>query len=743
MSEDAPLDTTILCIDDSPDILLLAKTILKRSGYRVLTAKGAQAAIEILAKERPQLILLDVLMPDLDGYTLCRKLQNYPVLAKIPIVFVSGQLNTEADQLKAFQAGGVDFIQKPFDSDELLAKVRHYLSTGQIWENKLTKPVLSSQLKKSAHSLSAFKVWLGERLNFSFESLGQMEFLNLSETFLFLEARGMTQQETLRQLGEYLDWSVLEKINPSHLQLGVFPLNFIRSNGVLPLQPVPGEPLTFALSNPFELALIDLLSRYPGSGRALVSPFVLEQSLLASNESEPVPDAPVLGLVSVPTEVNFQQNLMEPVTRFQDLEQELVSLFADTTEPAAPEEIEEESDKENSPFITRLVNRLIENACQMDASDIHIEPQEYEVLVRYRIDGQLREMHRLTPRKLILPLSSRLKIMSNLDIAERRMPQDGRIAFKHYSSKKLDVDLRLSTIPSQFGESIVMRIIYKQRSQVALTNFGFTSRSLALYREGLRHPYGIVLNVGPTGSGKTTTLYAALNELNTPDRKILTIEDPIEYSIPGIVQVEAHTEIGLSFQRALKAFLRHDPDIILLGEIRDRETAKIAIEASLTGHLVLSTMHTNDAPSTITRFMEMDIPPFMVSASIAMICAQRLIRRLCPDCKEPFEASSLQKQQLKADIKESLILYRSKGCSKCSQSGYRGRIGIHEILLPTEILRESISQGQCTTESVRNLALKHCQMIPLFQDAQAKVISGDTSLEEINSCLLDPERGST
>ncbi|MGE3724713.1 MAG: ATPase, T2SS/T4P/T4SS family [Candidatus Sericytochromatia bacterium] len=739
MSESVLPESTLLCIDDSPDILLLAKTILKKAGYRVLTATGAQEAVAVLTQERPQLILLDIMMPDMDGYSLCRKLQNYPALANIPVIFVSAQLNHEADQLKAFQAGGVDFVQKPFESDQLLNKVRYYLSTGQIWEKKLTSVSRPSADRGKAKTLSAFKTWIGETLSLPLESLGQLEFLNLSETFLFLGSLGISEKQTLAHLGEFLDWPVLEQVMPAWLQLGIFPLSFIRSNGVLPLQESINHPLTFALSNPFDLALLDLLNRYPGSQRTVISPQLLEQSL--KEQVEPLSSATSAtssALVVTSAEIPVAN---QPETRFQDLEQELAELYL----PAVPLESETQSKEsetqaEDSPFVTRLVNRLIENACELDASDIHLEPQEHDVVVRYRIDGHLREMHRLTPLKLILPLSSRLKIMSNLNIAERRLPQDGRISFKHFSARKLDVDLRLSTIPSQFGESVVMRIIYKHRSQVALPNFGFTTRSLALYREGLRNPYGIILNVGPTGSGKTTTLYAALNELNTPDRKILTIEDPIEYSIPGIVQVEAQTEIGLSFQRVLRAFLRHDPDIILLGEIRDRETAKIAIEASLTGHLVLSTMHTNDAPSTITRFMEMDIPPFMISASLMMVCAQRLIRRLCPACKEPYEATSLQKQQLKADVQKPLVLYRSKGCVQCGQIGYRGRLGIHEILLPTDLLRETLSQGNCTTETVRNLALKHCQMIPLYQDAQAKVVLGETSLEEINSRLLDADR---
>src|SRR6185295_3131137 len=284
--------------------------------------------------------------------------------------------------------------------------------------------------------------------------------------------------------------------------------------------------------------------------------------------------------------------------------------------------------------------------------------------------------NRLKPARLIQPLVSRLKIMANLDISEHRMPQDGRIVCRQYSSTGADFDLRVALAPMNFGEKVVMRILDKQKSVLPLADLGFSGRNLKLYRERIVSPYGMILHVGPTGSGKSMTLYAALNEIKDPSINIQTAEDPIEYTLLGINQLQTHKDIGLTFARALRSFLRLDPDVILVGEIRDRETADIAIEASLTGHLLLSTLHTNDAPATITRFVEMGVEPYMVSSSVLVICAQRLIRRLCKHCKEAFTPDAMQRQFVGAPASGECVLYKPKGCEKCGGSGYKGRVGI-------------------------------------------------------------------
>ena len=366
----------------------------------------------------------------------------------------------------------------------------------------------------------------------------------------------------------------------------------------------------------------------------------------------------------------------------------------------------------------------------MGASDIHIEPWENEILVRYRVDGVLRIVNRFTPRTLIRPLVARLKIMSDLDISERRLPQDGRIIFKKYTSRGFDFDLRVATAPMNHGEKVVMRILDKQKAVMPLTNLGFSTRNLALYRDKIETPYGMILHVGPTGSGKSMTLYAALNEVQTPEVNIQTCEDPIEYTLAGINQMQIHREIGLTFQRALRSYLRQDPDIILVGEIRDKETAEIAIEASLTGHLLLSTLHTNDAPSTITRFIEMGIEPFMVSSSLVLICAQRLLRRLCKECKEQHLPSDDERHLIGVDRDTDVTLHRAKGCSACNGTGYKGRVGIHEILVPDDAMRKAINQHGITSEALKRMAVENIDMTTLYWDAMEKARQGITSVEE-------------
>ncbi|MFN7181335.1 MAG: ATPase, T2SS/T4P/T4SS family [Planctomycetota bacterium] len=388
-------------------------------------------------------------------------------------------------------------------------------------------------------------------------------------------------------------------------------------------------------------------------------------------------------------------------------------------------QIDENVDENSSPVV-QLCNNIIEDAYLRGASDIHIEPREKETIVRYRIDGYLKEILKL-PVTVHKAVVSRYKIMSNLDIAEKRLPQDGRIAFKNYSRKGINIDLRLSTTPILFGEKIVMRILDKSSSLLSLEQMGFSEHNLKIYREALAKPYGMILHTGPTGSGKTTTLYAALSAINTPDINIQTAEDPVEYTLPGVNQLQVNKEIGLTFAAALRSFLRQDPDVILVGEIRDKETATIAVEAALTGHLLFSTLHTNDAPGTITRLEEMGIEPFLVSASLVCICAQRLARRLCSKCKVAVQPTKEELELLGLE-NGNIKIYKPKGCSYCNDTGYKGRIGIHEILLVTPPLRTLISKGG-NTDQLREAAIKE-GMITLFKDAMQKVIEGITSIEE-------------
>jgi type IV pilus assembly protein PilB len=386
-------------------------------------------------------------------------------------------------------------------------------------------------------------------------------------------------------------------------------------------------------------------------------------------------------------------------------------------------------ESEDSAPIIQLANRIVEDAYISGASDIHIEPMEKDLLIRYRIDGLCQEKLRL-PKQVANSLVTRLKIMCNLDIAERRLPQDGRIVFKKFTKKNIDIDLRVATGPMNFGEKVVMRILDKQKSTLPLTALGFSEENLVKYRECIRQPYGMILHCGPTGSGKSMTLYSALAEVNTPDMNIQTAEDPIEYTLAGLNQMQMNRQIGLTFAKALRCYLRMDPDVILVGEIRDEETAGIACEAALTGHLLVSTLHTNDAPSTVTRLSEMGIEPFNISASLVCVVAQRLLRRVCKNCKMAYEADGREKMLLEKAIEWSGQVFKPnpQGCPVCNGLGYKGRVGIHELMVNSEELTEGINR-EVEVAQLKRIAMK-TGMKTLHQDSMLKVKMGLTTVEE-------------
>jgi type IV pilus assembly protein PilB len=377
--------------------------------------------------------------------------------------------------------------------------------------------------------------------------------------------------------------------------------------------------------------------------------------------------------------------------------------------------------------VIRLLNLVLLQAIKDKASDIHFEPFEDEFKMRYRIDGVLYEMIP-PPRHLALPIVSRIKVMSNLDIAERRLPQDGRIELQVGNSP---VDLRISVLPTMFGESVVMRVLDRSNVQLSLDKIGLRDDELENVRSLITKPNGIVIVTGPTGSGKTTTLYAALNELNDPETKILTAEDPVEYDIDGLVQCQINTEQELTFARLLRSFLRQDPDIILVGEIRDLETAQIAVQASLTGHLVFSTLHTNDAPSSILRLLDLGMEAFLLTATIEAIVAQRLVRRVCLHCKEEFTPTDeqLMELQLKRSDIEGRTLFRGRGCDNCNHSGYRGRKAIFEIMRLDDQLREMIMKEASTT--VLRAECRRRGMRTLRESGLLAIFEGQTTIDEV------------
>lgn len=398
-------------------------------------------------------------------------------------------------------------------------------------------------------------------------------------------------------------------------------------------------------------------------------------------------------------------------------------------------EVTRDDATENSAPVVMLANKIVEEAFSKRASDIHLEPALDFLRIRYRIDGDMMEVMRV-PKYAQDALITRFKIMCDMRIDEKRQPQDGRIDFTKYNPS-VEIDLRVSTVPTPHGEDVVMRILDKKSSILNIEMLGFSEHNMKLYKEAISAPYGILLHVGPTGSGKSTALFAALKTLDTPDIKIVTAEDPVEYTLGGqIIQSNINPAAGYTFAKAMRAFMRHDPDIILVGEIRDVETAKTAVEASLTGHMVFSTLHTNDAVGTVTRLMEMGVEPYLVADSLVLVCAQRLVRKICPNCKYAYASTAEEEELSKGDVKAGTTLYMGKGCESCDGSGYKGRIGIYEVLLMNKVLRNLLIKNAGTDE-IRKAALE-TGMRTLRMDALEKAFKGVISLEQVlGSTLAD------
>ena len=493
--------------------------------------------------------------------------------------------------------------------------------------------------------------------------------------------------------------------------LTAFPSSLLRRHRVFPLRK-RGNVVTMALSDPAKL--VDLK----------------ELKLLCGCEIEPV--------LAREKTIDRLLAAYESRTEWRFVVRDLLKDVSGKSEPELEvlQENEEEDvqrmlqDAGKAPVV-RIVNALFYEALRRNASDIHVEPYEHSLRVRLRIDGMLQEILSLK-REMKDAIQSRIKVLSRMDIAERRLPQDGRIKMRMVVDGRLrDVDIRVSSTPTIHGEKIVMRILDKEGLVLDLSRLGFERESLIRFEEALKKPWGMILVTGPTGSGKTNTLYSAISKLNTPDVNIMTVEDPVEYSLQGINQVQVNEAIGLTFSSVLRSFLRQDPNVILVGEIRDNETAEIAIKASLTGHLVLSTLHTNDAPQAITRLVDMGIDPYLVATSLILVCAQRLVRRICVECKEEAHVNPrlLKSIGFREDEIEGIKVFRGKGCRSCGYTGYKGRIGLFEVMPMTDPLRDLVFSG-AGAKAIRRKAEEE-GMVTLRRSGLIKIKGGITTIEEV------------
>ncbi|AEH47009.1 GspE/PulE family protein [Parageobacillus thermoglucosidasius] len=518
------------------------------------------------------------------------------------------------------------------------------------------------------------------------------------------KAPGQKLGDVLLQLGYITEQQLIEvlefQLGIPHVSLYRYPIDpkltnlipkeFAKRHMVMPLK-VEGERLLVAMADPMDFFVIDDLRLSTG--------FHIETAIASKDD------------------------ILRAINKYYDMDESVEDFLQ--MAPAAETTVEEERATEEDSPIVRLVNQILQLAVEQRASDVHIDPQETKVLVRYRIDGMLRT-DRALPKHMQSMLTARIKILANMDITEHRIPQDGRIKMN------IDfhpVDLRVSTLPTIYGEKIVIRVLDLGTALNDIHKLGFNQLNLRRFIELIERPNGIILITGPTGAGKSSTLYAALNHLNSEEVNIITIEDPVEYQIEGVNQIQVNPNIGLTFAQGLRSILRQDPNIIMVGEIRDRETAEVAIRASLTGHLVLSTLHTNDALSTITRLIDMGIEPFLVATSLAGVVSQRLVRRVCRDCQEEQEPT---KREIEIFARRGMKidkLIRGRGCPTCNMTGYKGRIAIHELLVMTDEMRRVILNKEPFSK-LRELAIKN-RMIFLIDDGLLKVKQGLTTLEEV------------
>jgi type IV pilus assembly protein PilB len=520
---------------------------------------------------------------------------------------------------------------------------------------------------------------------------------------VLLSMSAASEAQILSALAETLSLS-FETPDKNSIELRAFemlPLDYIRKHAVLPIR-LEENTLVVGTADPANVFMIDEVKRTTRRDVKVVVVTAADVNKLAEQLSAHANDVKVDDII-------------------KDMSDDDVQLVAES----AQDEVTDLEKMGNESPVIRFVNYLIFDAIKQGASDIHVEPKEKALKIRYRIDGILFEAMS-PPHTMQASIVSRLKIMASLDIAERRLPQDGRIRAMVHGRK---VDLRLSTLPTPHGEKCVMRILDNRSIQVALEDLGFGEDALTIWQNSIDQPHGIVLVTGPTGSGKTTTLYASLRSMDGNKLNISTVEDPIEYHLSQATQVQVHDKIGMTFAAALRSLLRQDPDVVMLGEVRDAETARIAVQAALTGHLVLSTLHTNDAPASITRLINIGVEPYLISAAVNAILAQRLVRKICPNCREQFTPSDEMREFLNLQGFADAMTYKGKGCDRCRKTGYAGRLGIYELLVMDDGLRDMVTANPDVNQ-LRKLCRER-GLVTLREDGFRKVIKGLTTVDEI------------
>ncbi|HET7479179.1 MAG TPA: ATPase, T2SS/T4P/T4SS family [Rubrobacteraceae bacterium] len=709
----------ILIAEDDAVSRAIVKRAVERLGHECLAAKDGREAWNVYQSNPDiEVIISDWMMPRMDGLALCNRVRGLEREGYTFFVFLTS-LGSREHLLEGMKAGADEYLTKPLDTDQLGVKLiaasrvtslyRHMQvedvalrggsgsrppgaampvtrdggrgrPKGKVWDILVSRGKISEeQMQKALEAQRGNPAEIGKTL----VSLG------------FISDADLARAQAERLNLEYVELTDSD-VDPDAARL--VPEKVLRRHMALPLRVEDGR-LVVAMSDPTNLYALEDLRMI--SGRQIRPVVATEESLQRAQTRA----------LSVGERVS---EILEEAAQDTVHEEDAVELGAEAGADEAP--------------VVRLVGSVLQRAVGEGASDIHIEPQGQDLKVRLRVDGVLREVMSI-PRALQNGVIARLKILANLDIAERRIPQDGRFSVRLGGRK---VDLRVASLPTVYGEEVVLRLLDTTNLQTDLASLGFSPAVLEIYEEVYRRPYGAILVTGPTGSGKSTTLYATLAELNSPERKIITVEDPVEYRMPGVNQVQVNPRAGLTFASGLRSILRSDPDVVMIGEIRDFETAKISVEAALTGHLVLATLHTNDAPSAINRLTDMGVEPFLTSSAVDCVIAQRLARKLCESCKLPIriDKEALRQMGFPFDIgPEDLRFHEALGCDRCGGTGYRGRLGIYEMMVVTEEIKELALRRASTGEISR--AAETNGMVRLRADGLLKAAQGLTTVEEV------------
>lgn len=714
----------LLLVDDEPNILASLRRVFQRENYELLFARSAREALRILEQQPVELIMTDFMMPGMNGSELLREVrERWPQTIRI---MLTGHANTDAVMGSIKEGAVYRFILKPWNDDDIRLTIALALEQYELIQRTRT---LEQETRKQSRDL---------------ETISKLTATNRSQLAILLHKKGWLNPQQIQQLHremqsqktpvvrqllkhEWVDFRKvfemlrdemlfeeidLREFQPDPSLLSLVPQKICNRQLVLPLR-TSGQRLRLAMVDPMDINLIDELGFMTGY---TIHPLLCETSQMQAKLAE------IFGETNDLDDITTRVGTDDPY--------EGIEIVLD--EDSDQESLEQLLGSSEEPPAIRLVNAIILEALRLGASDIHVHPRTKSLVVRYRIDGVLQDKIHI-PSNLLMSVVSRIKVMAELDITERRKPQDGRITVK---TPMRIVDLRISTLPTINGEKVVMRVLERQSSAQSLSDLGLSEHNHKRLMHVVAKPQGIILATGPTGSGKTTTLYALLQHNASPERNYVTIEDPVEFHVDMAGQVPVKERIGLNFASVLRAILRQDPDVILLGEIRDEETADVAFHAAMTGHLVYSTLHTSSAAATVARLLDLGLKPFVLASALEAIIAQRLVRRICNHCREEVPAPTDTLAQLGPQFLNSkLAFYRGRGCEKCHK-GYRGRVAIHEVLTMNENLRRAITEGASAMQ-IETIARDQGMRV-LLDDALEKLREGLTTAEEVLR-LLGPQ----